>query len=104
MSQRGKAYLYENSVLKKPLLFFIICSFFFNCKMRNMRVKFDIHPLKYLLCVIQKFHVSLHPLFKPFSRMAKKAAILAQLVEQFTRNEQVVGSSPMDGSQNGCTN
>jgi hypothetical protein len=25
-------------------------------------------------------------------------AILAQLVEQFTRNEQVVGSSPMDGS------
>ena len=31
--------------------------------------------------------------------MAKKVAILAQLVEQFTRNEQVVGSSPMDGSK-----
>ena len=27
-----------------------------------------------------------------------KFAILAQLVEQLTRNEQVVGSNPMDGS------
>ena len=31
--------------------------------------------------------------------IGKRVAILAQLVEQFTRNEQVVGSSPMDGSR-----
>jgi len=40
MSQCGKSYLYENSILKKTLLFFIIYSFFLNYKMRDIRVKF----------------------------------------------------------------
>ena len=39
--------------------------------------------------------VSLQPLPKP---LEGKQAALAQLVEQLIRNEQVVGSSPISGS------
>ncbi len=36
--------------------------------------------------------------FYKFAAQKFKQAILAQLVEQLTRNEQVAGSSPVDGS------
>jgi hypothetical protein len=35
---------------------------------------------------------------RPLARPIALYAILAQLVEQLTRNEQVIGSIPMDGS------
>jgi hypothetical protein len=38
-------------------------------------------------------------LFTIFAELFQKYASLAQLVEQLIRNEQVVGSSPIGGSQ-----
>ncbi len=45
-----------------------------------------------------KMFVTGHPVNQYFYKFATSNAALAQLVEQLTRNEQVVGSSPMSGS------